>query len=255
LKKLLRKFIRINNGIIMSKDELFKIGQISDNTKKASVKAKLITKIGSKIVNLKKTGESIEVAEYLIADDTSTIRYQVWGDKDILETDKIIGKTLLIKNGWVSSFANKIQISKGKLGKIEVIDEIIKTVKVTEKEIDELKNPKTPTGQTFQVNELKKTSKNVDIKVKVVRKDEPRTVKGTLRVGTFLVGDPTGCILLTLWNDEIDQFVLHDVVQITNGYVSVFQDVMQLNKGKFGQINKIDEDFKVDEDNNVSADY
>ncbi len=239
----------------MQGEDWFKIGLINASTKKASVKAKLIAKINSKIVNLKKTGESIEVAEYLIADTTGKMPYQVWGGQEIQETDKNIGKTIMIKNGWVSTFANTQRISKGKFGEIEFSNETVKTIDIEKNEIEKLKHPEKSESTTYLVNELIKDSKNVNIKVKIVRKDVPRTVKGSLRVGTFLVGDSTGCILLTLWNEDLDLFSTDDVIEITNGYVSMFQDVIQLNKGKFGQIKKIDEDFKVNQENNLSSDY
>ncbi|NHI91030.1 MAG: hypothetical protein EAX96_00920 [Candidatus Lokiarchaeota archaeon] len=237
-------------------DEWFKIGEINDLTKSANLMGKLIDRIEIKTVTLKKTQETIEVAEYLLADDTASIIYQVWGDKEILETDKNIGKVISIKNGWVSSFANKFRISKGKKGEVEVLDEDIPTIEISAEQLKGIKE-KIPisVADYFNVRDLKKGSKNVNIKLKIIRKDQPRRVKNNLTVGTFLVGDPTGCILLTLWNEEIFEFDLNDFIEINNGYVSTFNNVLQLNKGKYGKIKKIKDKFEVNEENNLSLDY
>ena len=235
----------------------FKIGQIHEQIKKASVIGKLIKRIELKTVSLKKTKETIEVAEYIIADDTGYMIYQVWGGNEILETDKLIGKSIHIHDGWVSSFANKLRISKGKVGTVEVLDEDIPTISLEKYQLESIKsNNKQVPSEFVKVNDLKKNSKNINIKLKIARKDEPRTVKnGQLTVGTFKVGDETGCILLTLWNEEISQFEEGDYIEINNGYISVFRDIMQLNKGKYGTIKKIEDNFEVNEDNNLSLDY
>ena len=234
----------------MQEKDLIKIIQITDRTKNASIKVKIIEKLSSKLVTLKKTKETIEVAEYVIADDSDLMIYQVWGGNEINDTDKLIGKSIQITNGYVSTFANKQRYSKGKSGSVEFLDENVTTIKIDEKLVQRL-NPIENVGEYLKVTDLQRTSKKVNIKVKVIRKDEPRTVKGNLVLGTFLVGDPTGCILLALWNEDV-HFVEKDVLEINNGYVSVFNDVMQLNKGRYGKIKKIDEDFDVNTDLNRS---
>ncbi|WEU40000.1 MAG: hypothetical protein OdinLCB4_005890 [Candidatus Odinarchaeum yellowstonii] len=107
------------------------------------------------------------------------------------------------------------------------------------------------TGQFITVEELKPNSKNVNLKVKVVSKTEPREVVSkisgeTLRVAEALVGDETASILLTLWNDDIDNLQDGKIYQINNGYVTLFKGSMRLNTGKYGSIEEIEaEDFGV----------
>lgn len=115
------------------------------------------------------------------------------------------------------------------------------------------------TGQFITVEELKPNSKNVNLKVKVVSKNEPREVVSrlsgeTLRVAEALVGDETASILLTLWNDDIDNLVDGKIYQINNGYVSLFKGSMRLNTGKYGSIKEIEsEDFgEVNSEKNLS---
>ena len=43
-------------------------------------------------------------------------------------------------------------------------------------------------------------------------------------------------IKLTLWNEQIDQVKVDDVVKIENGYVTSFRGEIQLNAGKYGKL-------------------
>ncbi|MEM2109979.1 MAG: single-stranded DNA-binding protein [Candidatus Odinarchaeota archaeon] len=113
--------------------------------------------------------------------------------------------------------------------------------------------------QFITVEELKPNSKNVNLKVKVVSKTEPREVVSklsgeTLRVAEALVGDETASILLTLWNEDIDNLKDGGIYQINNGYVTLFKGSMRLNTGKYGSIEEItSEDFgTVNSDKNLS---
>ncbi len=115
------------------------------------------------------------------------------------------------------------------------------------------------TGQFITVEELKPNSKNVNLKVKVVSKTETREVVSrisgeTLRVAEALVGDETASILLTLWNDDIDNLKDGKIYQINNGYVTLFKGSMRLNTGKYGSIEEIEaEDFgEVNSEKNLS---
>lgn len=120
---------------------------------------------------------------------------------------------------------------------------------------DETKNVE----QFITVEELKPYSKNVNLKVKVVSKNEEREVISkisgeTLRVAEALVGDETGSILLTLWNEAIDNIQDGKVYQINNGYVTLFKGSMRLNTGKYGSIKELEsEDFgTVNAEKNMS---
>ncbi|MHA1754879.1 MAG: single-stranded DNA-binding protein [Candidatus Odinarchaeia archaeon] len=108
------------------------------------------------------------------------------------------------------------------------------------------------------IEDLKPNSRRVNVKVKVLSKNEEREVLSrrtgnTLRVTEALVGDATGTILLTLWNDLIDQVEIDKCYMINNGYISLFKGSMRLNIGKYGNINEIEDEIEeINEDNNVS---
>lgn len=110
----------------------------------------------------------------------------------------------------------------------------------------------------MKVEDLRTYSRRANVKVKVVRKDESKTVVSkrngnTYRVAEALVGDETGCVLLNLWNEDIDRFEVGDVIEIRNGYVKLFRGSMRLNIGRYGEARKIEEDMpEVKTENNLS---
>jgi replication factor A1 len=83
--------------------------------------------------------------------------------------------------------------------------------------------------------------KKISIEAKVAEKSEPREVTSrfkdeTYKVATAIIADETGTIKLTLWNEQIDQVKVDDVIQVDNGYVTDFRGEIQLNIGKYGKL-------------------
>lgn len=110
-----------------------------------------------------------------------------------------------------------------------------------------------------KVMHLSPTSRRVNIVVKVVEIGEEREVTfrsdgSKHRVAEALVGDETGSILLTLWDDMIERLEVGNVYRIENGYVSVFRDQMRLNIGRYGSASPVGrEGFpEVNTKNNLS---
>lgn len=109
-----------------------------------------------------------------------------------------------------------------------------------------------------KVEDLKTYTIRANLRVKVVTKGEPKSVVSrkdgvTYKVAEALVGDETGCVLLNLWNEDIDRFEVGDVIEIRNGYVRLFRGSMRLNIGKYGEARKVEEDIaEVNTENNLS---
>ncbi|HKM76178.1 MAG TPA: hypothetical protein VJZ32_07160 [Candidatus Bathyarchaeia archaeon] len=92
-----------------------------------------------------------------------------------------------------------------------------------------------------KVSELGPYSKQVNTTVKVVQKGEARETVSrqdgtTHRVLDALVGDETGTIYMTLWDDNIDKVNEGDSVNVKNGYVRPFKGSMRLNIGRYGTL-------------------
>lgn len=110
-----------------------------------------------------------------------------------------------------------------------------------------------------KVESLTPNSRRVNIVVKVDSKGEVREVTSTRnmmtnRVSDILVGDETGSIVMSAWNEVIDDLEEGDTIQIQNGYVKLFRGNMRLNVGRYGSYTKLEESDieEVNTENNVS---
>lgn len=109
-----------------------------------------------------------------------------------------------------------------------------------------------------KVDTLKPGFRNVSLVVKVVNVGASRTIfsrrdQAEHRVAEALVGDETGSILLTLWDDQIEAFSPEDVLEIKNGYTSLFRGSLRMNIGRYGTAEKVDKEVgEVNTKNNLS---
>jgi len=111
--------------------------------------------------------------------------------------------------------------------------------------------------ELVKVEELTPSSRGVNVIVKVVSKSGSRDVTGRgglHKVADALVGDETGCIYLTLWDDNIDQIKEDETISISNGYVNLFRGNMRLNIGRYGSFKVLEESpiEEVNTENNLS---
>ena len=112
--------------------------------------------------------------------------------------------------------------------------------------------------ESLKVEKLTPDSRQVNIKAKVVKKGEPReTVSrkdGTShKVVDVMIGDETGSLYLSLWDDNIEKVSDGDVIEIKNGYVSLFRGSMRLNIGREGTLEKSTAEIgEVNTTNNLS---
>lgn len=93
----------------------------------------------------------------------------------------------------------------------------------------------------MKIKDLQDGMKRVLIEAKVTEKADPREVVSkfkdqTYRIADAMIADETGQIKLTLWNEQIDQVNINDVIKVENGYVTSFRGEIQLNVGKYGKL-------------------
>ena len=112
--------------------------------------------------------------------------------------------------------------------------------------------------ELIKIEKLSPSSRGVNLIVKVVSKSQVRDVTGgdytVRRVADALVGDETGCVYLTLWDDNIDKINEEATIRITNGYVNLFRGNMRLNIGRYGSFKLLEESpiTEVNTENNLS---
>jgi replication factor A1 len=119
-------------------------------------------------------------------------------------------------------------------------------------------NKKTPVEA--KVGDLTPQSKAVNVTAKVVSKTEIREIPmgrdgSPHKVSDALVGDETGVVYLTLWDDNIDKVNEGDTLRVENGYVTLFKGNIRLNIGKYGKLEPAKEPLtvEVNTENNVSS--
>ncbi|MGQ9529839.1 MAG: hypothetical protein ACUVQX_00225 [Candidatus Bathycorpusculaceae bacterium] len=111
-----------------------------------------------------------------------------------------------------------------------------------------------------KVGELTPNSRAVNVTAKVVSKSEIRNIAtgrdgAPHRVCDALVGDETGCVYLTLWDDNIEKVNEGDTIKIGNGYITLFRGNMRLNVGRYGSLEVAKEALagEVNTENNLSS--
>ena len=111
-----------------------------------------------------------------------------------------------------------------------------------------------------KVGELTPQSRAVNVTAKVVSKSEIREIPlgrdgSAHKVCDALVGDETGSVYLTLWDDNIEKVKENDTLRLENGYVTLFKGNMRLNIGKYGKLEMAKEPLagEVNTENNVSS--
>jgi replication factor A1 len=115
--------------------------------------------------------------------------------------------------------------------------------------------------ETTKVSDLKPGLRGITITVKALSKNEVRNVSSrsdssSHRVTDAKVGDETGVVYLTLWDDKIDAVEDGKTYEITDGYTSVFQNSLRLNVGREGGLKEASEELgDVDEKNDVSGKF
>jgi len=111
-----------------------------------------------------------------------------------------------------------------------------------------------------KVGDLTPQSKAVNVTAKVVSKTEIREIPmgrdgSPHKVSDALVGDETGVVYVTLWDDNIEKVNENDTIRVENGYVTLFKGNIRLNIGKYGKLDPAKEPLtvEVNTENNVSS--
>jgi replication factor A1 len=112
--------------------------------------------------------------------------------------------------------------------------------------------------QYVKIKDLNPESKNVNTTVKVISAGEERNIAskfgGERRLKEFTVGDDSGTVVMTLWEDQVNLANEGDTLSIENGYISLVRGNMRLNIGKYGKFQKAKDPIQtVNTENNMSA--
>jgi replication factor A1 len=112
--------------------------------------------------------------------------------------------------------------------------------------------------EQVKVTSLKHDLRNLSLTVKILSIGSSRGVpsKRDQRqhwIAEAIVGDETGTVILTLWDDQIRMFKANDVIEIRGGYTTLFKGSLRLNVGRGSRIAKTDREIvEVNTKNNLS---
>ena len=104
----------------------------------------------------------------------------------------------------------------------------------------------------MKISDLAPFERKLQVTFCVVEKGESRTIVSKKtneehNLADLKVGDETGTITLTLWDETIDRVTEGSTFVLKNGYVNVFQSQMRLALGKWGSIEDTEDVISSDD--------
>ncbi len=108
-----------------------------------------------------------------------------------------------------------------------------------------------------KVKDLTPNTKRVNILAKVVSIGDVKTITkdgATKHVTEATVGDDTGTVVMSLWEDQSRIVAPDDTIFIGNGYITLVRGHMRLNVGKYGKIEHAEDSLTdVNLENDMSS--
>lgn len=221
------------------KKEIHKISDITPNSGNVKIIAKVMSVFPAREFN-RNDETTGRVANVIAADETGSIRLTLWDEKaDIVKNENIeIGKNYQIA-GYVKEGYSGIEVNIGNNGVLCETDEKV-DARIDSKKIEDVKD-----GMG-----------DINLRARIIDISEIRTFKrkdgGEGKVANLLIGDETGKIRLTLWDDMAElskELQLDDSVEIVNGYSreNNFTQQVEMQVGNRSTIRKIDADVAFKE--------
>ncbi len=109
-----------------------------------------------------------------------------------------------------------------------------------------------------KVGEITPKTRHLNLVFKVVSVEQVRNVKSKKdrtphAVTEALVGDDTGCVYATLWDEFLEKVAVGKTYRLMNGYISLFKGSIRINIGKYGEFEEIENlGVEVNTENNIS---
>jgi len=98
--------------------------------------------------------------------------------------------------------------------------------------------------ESRKVSSLRGGEDNVDIKVRVISVEPPKTIhtqRGDRTISEAIVGDETGRVKLTAWGKQAGKLEEGQAVELKGAWTTVYRGQVQLNIGSRGSIEKIED--------------
>ncbi|QDX39904.1 single-stranded DNA binding protein [Salarchaeum sp. JOR-1] len=166
-----------------------------------------------------------------VADESGSVRASFWDEQAAAAEDELEpGQVLRIK-GRPKDGYNGVEVN------------------VSQVEVDEDEEVDVQVVDTYRVEDLTMGASDVDLVGEVLSTDDVRTFSrddgSEGKVSNLLVGDETGRVRVTLWDEQADlaeEFGAGDVVEVTDGYVREREGSLELHVGNRGRVETVEED-------------
>jgi replication factor A1 len=239
-RKTIALLVASDLGISGASNEPTKIADVTQSGSNVYVTGKIISVFEIREFS-RQDGTTGKVGNAIIADDTGSIRLTLWDDNaDLIATEYLkAGKSYQV-SGYTKEGYSGLEINVGRSGNIQEANEDI-PVKLPSSKIDGIKE-----------NDSDINVKGVILQVADIRTFTKRN-GGEGKVLNILIGDETGKIRVTLWDEKTDaigNLGIGDSVEIINGYARLnnYSDEVEIQVGTHGVIRPADSDVEYSED-------
>lgn len=167
------------------------------------------------------------VANLTLGDETGTIRVALWDEyTDVVKSGDLKADQCLKVRGMAKEGYAGTEVSVGRSGSIEEVDLDIK-----------------PRVEPYKISEIKRDMGEVNLVARVIDPGEAREFvrkdgsKGLVR--TVLLGDETGKIRLTLWNDQARMALTSgETLEVVNGSSRERYNQVEIQAGSYTVLRK-----------------
>lgn len=227
-----------NNGVLTESEEEVdvvsssqKIKDIKDGMGDINLTGKVL-EVSEVRTFQRKDGNSGMVGNMLIGDETGTLRVTLWDEKTEFLNQIEYGDTVELVNAYAreNAFTQKVELQIGNRS----------IIRKSEKKI-EYEEEFTP------IADIKADMNNINVSGRILDISEIRTFEkkdGSVgRVGNVLLGDSTGKIRLTIWDEKTDfleEIDFDETVEVLNAYSreNTFSQQIELSLGARGIIQR-----------------
>ncbi len=236
-----------NNGVLTESEEEIdvsassqKIKDVKDGMGDLNLTGKVL-EISEIRTFQRKDGTSGKVGNLLLGDDTGTLRVTLWDEKTEFLDQIEYGDAIELINAYAreNAFTQKVELQVGNRS----------VIRKSEKNV-EYEEEFTP------IADIKTDMNNINVSGRVLDIAEIRTFEkkdgSTGRVGNLLLGDSTGKIRLTLWDEKtnfLDEVNFDETIEVLHAYSreNAFNQQVELNLGARGIIQKTEKEVEYRE--------
>ncbi len=236
-----------NNGVLTESEEEIdvaannqKIKDIKDGMGDLNLTGKVL-EISEVRTFQRKDGTNGKVGNLLLGDSTGTVRVTLWDDRTEFMNQVEYGDTVELVSAYAreNAFTQKVELQVGNRS----------IIKKSEKKVEYEE-------EFIPIEDIKADMNNINVSGRVLDIGEIRTFEkkdgSNGRVGNLLLGDSTGKIRLTLWDEKtsfLDEIDFDETIEVLHAYSreNAFNQQVELNLGNRGIIQKSEKEIEYRE--------